>query len=205
MLTPTSRAVLRRSHRHLYRHSARLNSTTSQAANAASAGASKAADAASSATSKAAEGLSRVTSSAGPALGGMARGAGNTLRRVGGRTARLVSFVESMVPPTIYYSKVGWEVARLVFQGQRMTPPSVPTVQAYLQPLVESMRRPWEIFSLKALFNLTSYLGRMRNLNRRQMAAGAVISAELLGFFTVGEMIGRFKLVGYRGETASHR
>ena len=28
-----------------------------------------------------------------------------------------------MVPPTIYYSKVGWEVARLVFQGQRMTPP----------------------------------------------------------------------------------
>jgi F-type H+-transporting ATPase subunit g len=25
-----------------------------------------------------------------------------------------------------------------------------------------------------------------------------------LGFFTVGEMIGRFKLVGYRGDTGAH-
>lgn len=28
-----------------------------------------------------------------------------------------------------------------------------------------------------------------------------VIGAELLGFFTVGEILGRFKLVGYRGDT----
>ena len=69
---------------------------------------------------------------------------------------------------------------------------------------METMRRPWEMFTLQSLFNLTRFLGRMRNVNRQQMAAGAVISAEVLGFFTVGEIIGRFKLVGYRGETASH-
>jgi F-type H+-transporting ATPase subunit g len=37
-----------------------------------------------------------------------------------------------------------------------------------------------------------------------QWAAGGVIVAELLGFFTVGEMIGKMKLVGYRGDTGAH-
>jgi len=33
--------------------------------------------------------------------------------------------------------------------------------------------------------------------------AGGVLVAECLGFFTVGEMIGRFKLIGYHGEVAA--
>ena len=46
-------------------------------------------------------------------------------------------------------------------------------------------------------------------MSNQQMIAAGVISAELLGFFTVGEMIGKMKLVGYRGreihlETATH-
>jgi F-type H+-transporting ATPase subunit g len=44
-----------------------------------------------------------------------------------------------------------------------------------------------------------------RALSRTQLAAGGVLLAECLGFFTVGEMIGRFKLVGYHGEAnAAH-
>ena len=52
--------------------------------------------------------------------------------------------------------------------------------------------------------NPEGVLQRVRNLNSAQLAAGGVVVAELLGFFTVGEMIGRMKLVGYRGETGSH-
>ncbi len=55
--------------------------------------------------------------------------------------------------------------------------------------------------------NVLQYAGpqQIRNLSRAQLAAGGVLLAECLGFFTVGEMIGRFKLVGYRGEThAAH-
>ena len=44
-------------------------------------------------------------------------------------------------------------------------------------------------------------LSRIRNLDRAQMASGGILLAEVLGFFTVGEMIGRMKLVGYRGDT----
>jgi hypothetical protein len=35
-----------------------------------------------------------------------------------------------MYPPTVYYSKVGLEVAKLVFQGQKMSPPYVVSIQA---------------------------------------------------------------------------
>lgn len=47
-------------------------------------------------------------------------------------------------------------------------------------------------------------LSRMRNVNRQQLIAAGVVGAEVLGFFTVGEMIGRMKLVGYRGDTEHH-
>jgi F-type H+-transporting ATPase subunit g len=43
-------------------------------------------------------------------------------------------------------------------------------------------------------------LHRLRALSSQELGVVAVVSAELLGFFTVGEMLGRFKLVGYRGE-----
>ena len=36
------------------------------------------------------------------------------------------------------------------------------------------------------------------------MISGGVIVAEVLGFFTVGEMLGRLKLVGYRGDREHH-
>ena len=46
-----------------------------------------------------------------------------------------------------------------------------------------------------------SILSRIRNLDRAQMISGGVLLAEVLGFFTVGEMIGRMKFIGYRGDT----
>jgi hypothetical protein len=44
--------------------------------------------------SRAQEGLSRVTSAAGPAIAGYAKGVANTLGKVGGRTGKVVGFVE---------------------------------------------------------------------------------------------------------------
>ena len=47
-----------------------------------------------------------------------------------------------------------------------------------------------------------SMLNSVRNVNRQQIAAMGIVTAEVLGFFTVGEMIGRMKLVGYSGKEA---
>jgi len=48
-------------------------------------------------------------------------------------------------------------------------------------------------------------LSRIRNVNRQEMATLGVIRAEVLGFFTIGEMIGRMKVVGYTGDVEHHK
>jgi len=47
-------------------------------------------------------------------------------------------------------------------------------------------------------------LGGMRNMTTTQAAAVAVVIAEIIGFFTVGEMLGKMKIVGYRGAGPAH-
>ncbi|KZF22088.1 putative mitochondrial F1F0-ATP synthase g subunit [Xylona heveae TC161] len=178
-------------------------STTSEAAQAATSGAAKAQAAASSATSKASQGLSRVSSSAGPILTSAAKNLTQTLGRIGGRTGRVIAFVESVIPPTIYYSKVGIELSKLVFQGQKMSPPSIATFQSYFQPLINAARHPASLFTQTTTVNSTlqptNILNKVRNLNKQQLVSGGIVAAEVLGFFTVGEILGRFKIVGYRG------
>ena len=32
-------------------------------------------------------------------------------------------FLTALIPPTVYYSRVGMELSKLMFQGQKMAPP----------------------------------------------------------------------------------
>lgn len=72
------------------------------------------------------------------------------------------------------------------------------TFQTTYQNIIKSIQNRTFIQSSQNLVQ------QVRNIGPAQLAAGGVVAAEVLGFFTVGEMIGRFKLVGYRGETSSH-
>ena len=65
------------------------------------------------------------------------------------------------------------------------------------------MRNPSSLMSGASSRTITpeSILSRIRNLDRAQLVSGGVLFAEVLGFFTIGEMIGRMKIVGYRGNT----
>jgi hypothetical protein len=73
----------------------RFESTATQKATEnAKQAASKATENAKQVASRAQEGLSRVTSAAGPAIAGYAKGVANTLGKVGGRTGKVVGFVE---------------------------------------------------------------------------------------------------------------
>ncbi|KAH8790516.1 putative sorbitol dehydrogenase [Hyaloscypha sp. PMI_1271] len=199
-----SRVLRRTAQLPIGRTTARFESTASKATEAARDTASKASEKATEYKSKASEGLSRVTSAAGPAISGAAKGVGNALGKIGGRTGRLIAFIERQIPPTIYYARVGLELSRLVFKGQSMTPPPVSTFQAYFQRAVKSVRNPAALLPSSANATPSSVLNQIRNLNTSQIVAGAVVGAELLGFFTVGEMIGRVKLIGYRGDTGAH-
>ncbi|CZR54940.1 related to F1F0-ATP synthase subunit G [Phialocephala subalpina] len=202
MSMAVSRAVLRRSAKLPFgRTPARFESTASKASEAAKDTASKASEKASDFQSKASQGLSRVSSAAGPAITGAAKGLGNALGKIGGRTGRLIAFIERQIPPTVYYARVGLELSKIVFQGQKMTPPPVSTFQSYFQRFVKSFRNPSALLQSAPSATPANALQTIRNINRTQVVSGAVVFAELLGFFTVGEMIGRMKLVGYRGDT----
>ncbi|GAM90743.1 hypothetical protein ANO11243_087880 [Dothideomycetidae sp. 11243] len=210
MSSHLGRALAR--HPQYIRFFARNASSTSEAANAAKNAASKAGSAAGEvagdATSKASQGLSKVTSSAGPALSkaaGAASNALNALGKAGGRTGKAVSFVQSLVPPTIYYSKVGLELARLVARGRSMSPPDVATFQSYFQPIINAARSPSTILNAAPSansLNPSSFLNRIRDVDNAQLVSAGIATAEVIGFFTVGEMIGRMKIVGYRGGNA---
>lgn len=85
--TLASRMALRQSRQLLRGQQFRQASTAAETA-------AKAKETASANISKAQEGLTRVTSSAGPAITNAANSARSALSRVGGRTGRLISFVE---------------------------------------------------------------------------------------------------------------
>ncbi|KAF7713608.1 Uncharacterized protein PECH_002520 [Penicillium ucsense] len=187
-----TRAVLRQSQFLARRTFARNASSTSEAA-------SKAGQSASNAASKAQDGLSKATAAAGPALSNAAA----ALRKVGGPVGKVVKFVDSMIPPTIYYSRVGLELGKLVFRGQKMSPPNMATFQSYFEPLMNVMRNPAAIKNLQ-MPSPQGMLNRVRNANAKEIALFGVTAAEIIGFFTVGEMIGRMNIVGYRGEVAHH-
>lgn len=88
-----------------------------------------------------------------------------------------------------------------------MTCSPLSTFQSYFQSLLKGFRNPSSLFSQAQQFGSGTpegVLSQIRSINRAQLAYGGVILAEVLGFFTIGEMIGRFKLVGYRGEKEEH-
>lgn len=84
------------------------------------------------------------------------------------------------------------------------------TFQAYFQRAIKGIRNPQSLVpsgasetAQKVAQNPQTITEQVRGLSNAQIASGAVLVAELLGFFTVGEMIGRFKLIGYRGDTGA--
>jgi len=67
--------------------------------------------------------------------------------------------------------------------------------------MINALRHPASLFSQTATSSAaqpTNILSRMRNVSGQDMAAAGVVAAECIGFFSVGEMLGRMKVVGYR-------
>ena len=76
---------------------------------------------------------------------------------------------------------------------------SIATFQSYFQPLTNILRNPRSITSAVPTTS-QEVLSQARNANGSSLTTYGIILAQVLGFFTVGEMIGRFKVVGYHGE-----
>ncbi|PWW80087.1 hypothetical protein C7212DRAFT_305736 [Tuber magnatum] len=184
--------------------SRRFASTTAESASqAASRAASKAQDAAKQTAAKAQD-AAKVAASK---LMSAASGLGNSLGKVGGRTGQLIKGVESLIPPAIYYAKVAKELSKLVFHGQNMYPPNIETFQKTFSPIIDKLKNPRALInsaSASATLQPASILARLKAFTPREYAQAGVLTAEVIGFYTVGKMIGRRKIVGYRGGNNDH-
>ncbi|KAF1954629.1 mitochondrial F1F0-ATP synthase-like protein g subunit [Byssothecium circinans] len=198
MSAVASRAVLRQSRFAVRRAGVRNASSTTEAAK----------EKATEASSKASEGLSRVTSSAGAAASKASSATANAAGQAQAKTGGIVQRVQALIPRVTYYSRVGLELGKLIAHQRAMAPPNVATIQSYFQPAINAARHPATLFNQAANSSAAqpiNVLNQVRSLSRAQWLSAGVVAAEVIGFFTVGEMVGRLKIVGYRANThAAH-
>lgn len=73
-----------------------------------------------------------------------------------------------------------------------------------MQPALNAMRHPATLFNRVASeasnTSPQNLLAQVRGMSNAQWASIGVVAAEVVGFFSIGEIIGRFKLVGYRAK-----
>lgn len=74
------------------------------------------------------------------------------------------------------------------------------TFQTYGQNLLNAMKNP----TAAGPSNPFQALSKLRNMDSQQLATAGVAVAEVIGFFTIGEMIGRMKFIGYRTTAEAH-
>lgn len=83
------------------------------------------------------------------------------------------------------------------------------TISKYLEPVTNALKNPTSLFNAgvktaeSSAAQPVNVLNRVRGLSQQQWVAAGIIAAEVIGFFSVGEIIGRFKLVGYRARDHS--
>ncbi|KAF7846021.1 hypothetical protein BT93_L5570 [Corymbia citriodora subsp. variegata] len=195
MSLAASRMLLRRPQ--IGRVAIRHASTTSEVASKT---ASKAKEVANSATSSASQGLSKVSGAAESSLSKAGSAASSTVNSITGTTGKLIGYVQAMIPPTIYYSRVGLELARLVARGQKMSPPNMASFQSYGQRVMNAARNPLA----QGPSDPSQAVSSVLRMDSKQLAVAGVVAAEVIGFFTVGECIGRMKFIGYRSSAPAH-
>lgn len=63
------------------------------------------------------------------------------------------------------------------------------------------MQATWkQIYAQSKTFEVAQLVERVKALDKKDAAAVGVVVAEIVGFFTVGEIIGKRKVIGYRGK-----
>jgi F-type H+-transporting ATPase subunit g len=83
-------------------------------------------------------------------------------------------------------------------------------MQNYVQPALNALRNPSSLMNRvaseanSAAQQPANVLSQVRSMSQAQWYSIGVVAAEVVGFFSVGEIIGRFKLIGYRAKEEHH-
>jgi len=189
-------SALRLTRQQLLFSSRRYASTST---NTAAKAANNASNTAATSAAKARDTATKAAGKAMEILGKSGETFANIAAKTGGRTGQALKAVQSAIPPTIYYSKVALELSKIVFRAQKMNPPDWSTFQSTFQATFRPLLNP-----ANAVNYARQFVTFARSASQKELAYFGVLGAEILGFFTVGEIVGRRKLIGYRGDTRAH-
>eukprot|EP00835_Amoeboradix_gromovi_P004869 NODE_409_length_9212_cov_0.585537.p13 type:complete len:108 gc:universal NODE_409_length_9212_cov_0.585537:1601-1278(-) len=90
------------------------------------------------------------------------------------------------VNQSLYALKVGQQLAVKVYQRENMSPPTSKELEASVTGFKEVVKRAVQMAKSKQLPNV------------QQLKITGRVGLELLGFFTIGEIIGRRNIIGYK-------
>lgn len=118
------------------------------------------------------------------------------LGRIQSITTSLLSKTSIFATKTVYYGKVGAELSKQVYLKEKLQPPSIDEFKrAYIGLYHISLfyaSRPKDIVNLVKAFKKDDYIKY------------TAFFVQLLGFYSVGEIVGRRKLVGYKDYNDHH-
>ncbi|EWC48685.1 hypothetical protein DRE_01907 [Drechslerella stenobrocha 248] len=181
--------------------------TAESAASTASA-AAKAQETAANVAAKAQDLFNKGVAAAGP----VAAKLGDSINKAPAGGNKIVGAIQRTIPQVVYYSKVAAELGKHIWNGRQMSPPSLESFQSFYRPYVGPFLNPanWlgQIKSIRprisTLPDPETALNSVRAIPTQSLSQYAIVAAECVGFFTVGTMIGKRKIVGYRGGVREH-
>lgn len=132
----------------------------------------------SSTTQKVSETASSVASKASTQASAAASKATAAASSVASRVSSVSSGVAGMREPITYWSKVAGQVAKQIYQAEKMSPPSMAQVESTARSVFKSL-------------STGQFVNAIKGMSQKDAVKLGVDGLTIYGFFVVGEMVGR--------------
>ncbi|EDO14523.1 hypothetical protein Kpol_274p6 [Vanderwaltozyma polyspora DSM 70294] len=118
------------------------------------------------------------------------------LGRIQSFTSCLATKTNIWTAKTVYYGKVGLEISKQVYAKEGLQPP---TVAQFKQVYNNAYKK-----GLEYVYEPKKVVSCAQKLQRKDLVKYGALGIQLLGFYSLGEIIGRRHLVGYKSYTTHH-
>ncbi|CCD26131.2 F1F0 ATP synthase subunit g NDAI_0G03540 [Naumovozyma dairenensis CBS 421] len=105
-------------------------------------------------------------------------------------STKFIGKTNALMQKSMYYGKVGAELSKTVYKQEGFQPPKIGEFKKVYCNIFEMgkhyMNKP------------QAFIGLVKGAGKNDLIKFGAYGVQLLGFYSVGEVIGRRKIVGYR-------
>ncbi|CAI8498587.1 unnamed protein product [Pichia kudriavzevii] len=108
----------------------------------------------------------------------------------------LVNKLQTLSEKSIYYAKVTAELSKIVYVKEGLAPPTV----AEFTKVYECASKQAQLFAKDPKAVIELFIKNAKGFNKDEILRYLAYFIQILGFFSLGEIIGRRNVVGYASE-----